>query len=702
MVLDGTPEVVEEPVQSPSIVFRCPSSQGSSTPESDLSVAGSVIDDDDAEDDGSDGCEAYEPDPSAVEIRSQSSPALIEVDRAVDEDAHRESIHGDPLCSAENGAGTSQNDPIDLEYDASPSPEVIEESDTEAPIAITRDPALVNVPEQIYDEDLPYNSSLSASSQRKQPERLKTDMDENSSESVIVEDGDMSLEEEVLQPTHEGATSNNKDEDEAKMQGRQIRPYAVGSSQGLKSTYDDPADKDDVSSSVAETEDEAWLPEKVAIPGFSNGTGAHGSAKAMEFPQVQPQSVLLVEDSQAQNLASNITSTMSMFDVRHKFHLIEKTASGHSNISERAPSPSDAAMAKTSTAKNLELLPEPVKRYSSGQPALNGLQSTHDQSALSLVAQAAIGTRDSSRCRERVPFVPYKYPNPSNVDFASTTTQDAVWEPAERHHAHYSDGPFSLHEVPVFPPSEHSDGLADFFARNKASILGASNYSKRVMTGSSDRYLGRAQVSQNSFRPGNGSNGCQLLHEDMKCVPNVQRHQSTIISGNRAPDIGFQAAIEDKALKDSLPVAAKTTCGFSIDDIVEKRPSEASPQIIGNKRKADEISSNLEDLIFSPLLSQPDGTQTSLEKGDLPDAQPRDVGDLLPQPTPTQSQDSLVGQSPPTAPMVDQEIRPKKRAKTIAKWIGTTILIGVGAIATISATAPQSLWDEVEREMNLM
>jgi hypothetical protein len=118
--------------------------------------------------------------------------------------------------------------------------------------------------------------------------------------------------------------------------------------------------------------------------------------------------------------------------------------------------------------------------------------------------------------------------------------------------------------------------------------------------------------------------------------------------------------VQSGRTRNPFPIAAKAASRLSIDALVEKNSSKSTTQIVGTKRKADEISSTPEELTYSPSFSQSSNAGIDLENTSLPDAQPRDVSDLAVQASSSQSTETSSKHSYSTASMVTQEVRPKK------------------------------------------
>jgi len=717
VVPDGTLEIVSKPLQEPSVRFRGRSSHGFSMPESDSSNPASVAEDDDLDEDGFEPLTRVAEGPSGpVNLEFEGPAGLSQEEKDADENAYSEMAptkQVGPTYSSKLGAGSSQHNPIDLDDDLCARSEIIDESDEEGPEVVPNRKISSTFPMNFGRHVLPYGYILEAPIAEEQTKGLGSDMDQDSVESDLVEDCDIEVADIFTAEDPEHMNEGETDQDiqtQANNGERNMidRPPLV-SNRVYRSTYNEPDDEDDdVSSSVDGTEDEAFASSKAALPNYGDKAEAQRSLDASKTSQSKPHPTLLVEDSQSQAHGAPRMSTGAILDVSYQLHVDDRLEPGRPSLSERAPSPSDAALAKTSAGTDSQSLHNPNERYSYGENALRRLQNNHNNSKLPATTHIATGNENISHITRSAPFVEIKPRGSIQVNYGTSHRHDKAWEAPDTDQTHYSDGPFKLDAPPMPPPMVAPDRLPALVGQDTSSSLQHSGhnatdgfYRENVATKVYDRFFDEEQVAPTNFSSLCGEFGHQWLQGYPYASVNSYFNTQTHRPGNAVPYTPHTSTCKAEGHGTPFPIAAKAASRLSIDALVEKNSSKSTTQIVGTKRKADEISSTPEELTYSPSFSQSSNAGIDLENTSLPDAQPRDVSDLAVQASSSQSTETSSKHSYSTASMVTQEVRPKKRAKTIAKWIGTTMALGVGAIVALTATAPQSVWDEVEREMGI-
>ncbi|KAI9881546.1 MAG: hypothetical protein M1830_000110 [Pleopsidium flavum] len=719
VVSDRTPAILSEPLQEPSVRFRVPSSQGFSVPESDSSDA-SVAEEDGSDEDG------FEPLSRAAEVPSapanlgfEGPTGLTEEDEDADEDAYSTvdpTNQVEPMCSAKLGAGNSQHNPIDLDDGICARSQIIGESDEEGPEVVPNPKISSSLPMNLGRHVLPYGYILKAPIADNHSEGLGSDMDQDSDQSDVVEDSDIEVAgifaAEDPEHTNQG-DRNQVVETQANHGERSITERPLwGSDRVYKSTYDEPddddEDEDDVSSSVNETEDEGFASSEAAFPNYGDKAEAQRSLESPKTSQSKPHPTLLVEDSQSQIHGAPRISTGAVLDVSYQLQADASLAPGRRSLPEREPSPSDAALAKTSAVKESQSFHNINKRYCYGESALSGIQNYYNNSKPPATSQTASGDASVSHPTRHDPFIDIKPSGPVQVNYGTSHRYGKAWDISDTNQTHYSDGPFKLDAPPMPPPMVPAGRLPALVGQDTSLNVRSSghsatygDYEESPATKIYDRFLDEEQYAHDRFSSLCDESGHQWLQGRPHDPFNSYVHIQTDRPGNIIPYTPLSSRCKAEEHESPFPVVAKAASKLSIDAIVEKSSSQSSAQIIGTKRKADEISSATEDLTCSPSLSQSSNTGIDVDNTNLPDAQPREVSDLTDQANLSQSTETSSKQRLSVASMAAQEVRPKKRAKTIAKWIGTTVMVGVGAFVALTATAPQSVWDEVEREMGL-
>jgi len=660
---DDTPD--PELSHEPSIRFHCPSSRDSSLPRSDSSIAGSIAEDDLDDDVDDDDLEALrqvaEGSPSPTHFRLQAPTDLTKQGKSTDQDAHSHMEHNGQNSlhfATRNGVGDSEHNPIQLDNDIRVQGVVVDESDDEE-FEATMNPIV-----RLEHQAVPLPYMLETAAVHGQLNDSTVDIGDDSDEFDECSDDDG-----IDQVIH-------KQEKESKV---------------YQSTYVEADEEDEyASSSIAETEDEGIVPSKTTVVKADDEDDQKGSANHPGTLQSRSYPALLVDHAQCQTHGVPEASASPMDGSYSSFPLHDIAVPGHSKISERAPSPSDAALAKTSSAKDSQPVCSPSERYNQGQNATRALQNIHNDSTWFTENHTVTSTEDFMCSTPRdPPSINYRISPEYNTNWTT-------WQVAEQDQTHYSDGPFrpNANRVPALSslagsaPNPLPQGTA---SNSQIPGLGGTYLSCRAhrAPGTYDRSLNEDK-EEISRQPGHG---------DLPANP--YSHTSINRLGSAISYAASTSACEAQDQPDSSPATTRPTTGLSIGDIVETRSTRSPTPVLGTKRKADEISTDQDDSISSARTSQSSEAVSNPDDFCLPDAQPRDASDLSTQLKSTQSTDTSLGPSHSTVQIATRDRRPKKRVKTVAKWIGTTILLGVSAVVTIAATAPQSVWDEIDREMGL-
>jgi hypothetical protein len=106
-------------------------------------------------------------------------------------------------------------------------------------------------------------------------------------------------------------------------------------------------------------------------------------------------------------------STGAILDVSYQLHVDDRLEPGRPSLSERAPSPSDAALAKTSAGTDSQSLHNPNERYSYGENALRRLQNNHNNSKLPATTHIATGNENISHITRSAPLLKSSLAGPS-------------------------------------------------------------------------------------------------------------------------------------------------------------------------------------------------------------------------------------------------------------------------------------------------
>ncbi len=675
---DDTPDA--ELSHEPSIRFHCPSSRDSSMPRSNSSVAGSIAEDDLDEEVHDDDLEALrqveEESPSPTYSRLQASTNLTKGGKVIDQDASSKTTDNgqdDPHNVARSGVGNSEHNPIQLDNDNRVQDVVVDQSDEEAPEVVSslRVCDVVRPEQQVVP--LPYGYISEPAAIHGQPNDFTANVGEDSDGFQVADMSD----EDDLEYTDEESTD-------------QVLRHHREQNKVYQSTYVEVDEEDeDASGSIGETEDEAVDPSQSALRKGNNGNIRKGLAHHLDTLQSNSYPDLLVDHTQYQIYGVPEAATSPILGSGHSSHgslpLHDRAVPGLPKLSQRAPSPSDAAMAKTSSAKDSQLVLSPSARYIHGQNGARTVQDTHNDRPISVGNKTVTSTEDILYPTTR---------NPPLISYGTSPEYSITWQALTRDQTHYSDGPFR-NDANRIPSSFGRVGstpkpLAQDTASDTPNPRGEDahllDHESRV-AGTCDRFFNE----EGSRQPG---------HERLPADP--YSHGPTNRLGSA---MSFATPTNTRKFYDqpnSSPATNRATTGLSIGNIVVTESVQSPSTVLGTKRKADEISNDLEDeSISSPYMSQFRGTESTLDDFSLPDAQPRDMSELVTQLKSTQSTESSLVPSRFDVTGATRDRRPTKRVKTIAKWIGTTILLGVSAVVTIAATAPQSVWDEIDREMGL-
>lgn len=685
---DGTPDA--ELAHEPSIGFHFPSSRESSLPKSDSSVAGSVAEDDLIDDEDDDGLEALrqvaEGSPSPTRFRFQALGGLTKGPNATDQNADSNMASDaqiSPPYISGRGVGDSEHNPIQLDNDIRVQGVVMDESDDEeSKVASSLEACDVVLP-QHQAVSVPYSYILETAATHGHQNHSTADVGQDSDEFEVANNSD----EDDLDVTNNEDTDYVVDNLE-----RESSPPHLGPDRVYQSTYDEFDEEDeDASSSIAETEDEAIVPGESALSEVGSEDNRNGSVNHRDTLQSDSSSTLLVDHTrhQAQEVPEPSTGPIPVVTYS-SFLSLSSPVLAHSSILERAPSPSDAAMARPSSINDSQLARSPSERYSHSQNIARIPQSSLDGRTLSTSDQRVTSTEDILRTTTR---------NPPLVDYGTSGGLGTTWQALHRDQTHYNDGPFRFDANPVPGLLAPAGSVPHLHAQSTAS----------------DTRNTRSRASHLFYRENRATDLYDgSLNEDVSWMPGQRDLAANPFS--LTPTNGLQSAMshatpasacEVPNQPESLPAKSRATTRLSIGDILENESTQSPAPVLGTKRKADQISTDQDESADSPSMSQSGEAASNVEDSSLPDAQPRDVSELATQFKSSQSTDSTqptstsLGPSRSTALIATRDGRPRKRVKTIAKWIGTTILLGVGAMVTIGATAPQSLWDEIDRELGL-
>ena len=670
--------------------------------ESGSSIAGSV-----AEDDGLDDDDGFEPRDVAQEAPSisnarqiQDSTVVVEEKLVIEDDYSNITPQEQPDDSyaAKAGPGSSEKNPIELDNEIRACSEVIDESSDDRSEVVSylqkRDKSSANV----HDVDMPYGYTLQAPIADEPPNNLTPDVDYNVADTDVVQDSNIGMpsfgDNEGLEYMNPGNILHTTEIRGYGSDRNGVHRPSPGLRQVCKSTYEE-IDEEDDESSIAETEDEAVRSSRAASSNVSNASEARKSDLASSTYRMNSHPALLVGNSQCVSRGTPRASTGSILDVSSKSFFNDPVVHDLPSISERPPSPSDAAM------KDSQYFPNPIKQHIYGSSVPTALLNAYPDSKQRSVTKTNFPTPEVWHAHGPAPSVGAKSSDGFGVDYGISNGLDATWE---THLTHYNDGPFAQ---PVARPLAHPDVVPAPLTQAAAcnlQVYGAEAsdppYLEIPGTKPHDSYHLERQAMQPkliSFQ----KHETQRLHGRRK-LPNIQTSVRKFAHDISSPVL--KATREPRNQQKST--LSMTTGGSELarDDSIETTKGSQSPaKVIGTKRKADNMlsdSDNTSEPHFSHF-SQPSEAEVNHEITSLPDAQPRDTTDFAPQSDPSQTTDLSLEPTISTAPMPSHEEPPRKRVKTIAKWIGTTILFGVGVCYTIGATAPQSVWDEVEREMGL-
>ena len=341
----------------------------------------------------------------------------------------------------------------------------------------------------------------------------------------------------------------------------------------------------------------------------------------------------------------------------------------HAQDLPRAPSPSDAAMARTLS----DAPPAPTSLVGNIHAIGPGV---HD---------IKIGNSSTTdpRVFNSVPFG-YQYTHP--ISYSDPTNVDTHSKP-------YAQGPFASHfraisnaNSPYAYPSSTFDQSGKFSEQ-------------RVPIGFESPYTG-------SFND---------IAADARYAAELQAEEDALAGGPLASEAHISELLRDQSRKGSEGQSSK----IDISSLVNASHVESLRPL---KRKADEMSTaatigseetNHETswpTSGSPAFQEPTANfseySTSVEETQLPDAQNRD--DLPCVEPASLTQDAEAVETIPTVPekqVVETQERPRKKARTsasssngVGKFVSGVCVGLVGAFAAFVATIPPSVYEEALRE----
>lgn len=653
---DGTPELAGEPAEGSALASRGPFSRRISVPDSDSSNAASVAEDDDLSDDAL-GSQIQNDEgisgPAFIEY--QGPTGLTKEEKDADETAYSEMASTKPVESTngeKSGAGSSQH-PIDLDDDFRQKRELIIESDDDGPEVIRSIKLSAGSILDLNPQTLPYGYTMNVTTNKEQAKALESDSDHDTGNSEAVEDSDVDVPE---------ATDPDDPED---------------------------LEQDEISCSVEETDDEEPALSEVMAKTHRNKAEVVPSSDTLDASQSELCPNILVEDSQWTRSAPSL-GTAAIPSISHDIRVRSGVDATLSSLSERAPSPSDAAMAKTRTATSTDLWGSNFDKYTPRNNIWRYPQHSYERSRpFADNYTATVNETDIRRI----------YTNteghwPVQVHHDRRHPSENIWDAPNSEHT-YSDGPFRLNHS-VYLPVTASDHLPEPVGQTAPLDLqpfgqaaAHSFYGENDATKAYDVFL------QASHRPVHSAFR-QPEHRDkpISTYFNIQNEASSNLARYIAPEGSSKVNGPENP-----SIALKPTSPLSIDALVDKESPQTSAQVIGTKRKAEDMSSTNNSSSYSSSFCQSNVAETNVEDLVLSDAQPRAVSDFVVGGSPSQSTQTSSELRGPIASRASREVRPYKRVKTLAKWVGTTIAVGVGAMVALTASAPQYMWDEVDREM---
>ena len=343
----------------------------------------------------------------------------------------------------------------------------------------------------------------------------------------------------------------------------------------------------------------------------------------------------------------------------------------HAQDFPRAPSPSDAAMART--LADAPLAPTNVSNVfgniHAGGPGVHDIPIDNSNSA-------------NHRVLNSVPFGyqyvhPVSYPGPTNVD---------------THSKPYDQGPFA----------------------SRFAVVSTANPSYADPSTSIDRAGGQVPEQRDVFR----HHPLSITHDvaaDARLAAKLQAEEDALAAAPLAPKSHISELLNDQSRK-SRKGSEGQSSKINISSLVNASHIENSRPL---KRKSDEISTaatvgseetHLEadwDTPRNPIVQEAkvdSSNWMSAEDTQLPDAQTRDDPPVEPA---SLTQDAEAVDSTlavPETPAVEAEGPPRKKARTssspkgIGKFVSGVCVGLVGAFAAFVATIPPSVYEEALRE----
>ena len=651
-------------------------------PNSDSSDAGGVAEEDLIGDDSEDELEvlrqAAEGSPSPVTPRSPAPAVLSTEGKDTDPDGYsnmaRKGQMG-PQFAARDGVGDSEHNPIQLDTDIHVQGVAVDEGDDVEP-EVASNAKLFDVdPPTHPNKSLPYGYVLETPAARGSADDSTADVGQDSDEP---EAADISDDDDLESTNREGV------EGAIDVHEEKSSPIHPGRDRVYQSTYVDLDEEDeDASSSIEQTEDEGI---EQSLQGSSEATKEDDqkrSANHLDTLRSKPSLAVLVDHTQHQTPDVPVKNTTPVRDVAYCYPLHDTVVLGHPTVSERAPSPSDAAMAKTNSGKDSQLIYTLNHRQRCDQDVATVLQNFYNDRPPFTGHETVTSTEN---------FLQANIRNRPSINHGISREFRTNWQAPKQHPTNYSDGPFKGDAERTSPSFAHVGSAPNIFARDTApdSQMSRSKASHLFYRENRPARIYDGPIDELPFLPG---------HRDLAVGPSSHTSAHRLQSARSYTAPTSTCGVPNQS--DYLPDATRAATILSIGDIVESRSAQGSTPASRLKRKASEMSADQDELLGSPIMSQSSDAVSNTEDFPFPDAQPREVSEFATQFRSTQSTEASPGMSRSTGRTATRDGRPKKRVKTIAKWIGTTILLGVGAMVTLGVTAPQSVWDEIDREMGL-
>ncbi|KAI9813649.1 MAG: hypothetical protein M1827_003720 [Pycnora praestabilis] len=637
---------------------------------------------------------------------------------------------GKPIFSNKTGAvedsqeaGSSQN-PMVIDDDVERNTTILVDSDDEGPeVQPVRSQKINATNIKLPDLAAPNSgASLSALSHDEDSEGSEFDIEEAMDESSVEDESD--LEDNEMERLLSSNYSDSDDMGQILKAGR-LPDYEIPSAKGSFnqfSAYQGGSDVEDSDFSLIEDcmpeadqmEDERALNSSRGLQ--TSHITEHSARMAEAAPATHltkpAPSAVLVEDSQSQitNPARIAALAPLLPNIAPKLSTTG-TLEISQGIGARAPSPSDAAMAKTTAARHQSKFDD--EQAISQRASSNILESSYkgseseqksDHDVLSIMNGKDHFTKIPGRSTKTVTFA-------EDGSYSAQTFHDyhGMTEFSEARDANgnlYQDGPFSKNSVPhvsnspapfpnqFYPFNSTQYGTETYENSLIPQPINASSYALEFTSSSG--------LSSNPFIPetqdlSSMSYGSTPLHIESEIRYSSSRPHMTQLGCPAQPSAkspiwkAANATTPENSMQATLAMP-KPTSRVSISDIVEPTTSEIISNGGGSKRKADEISSLVPDEQPWTIFQQNTVTAAATESL-LQDAQPRDPTDVPSQISLLDSRTSSRAgiQEASQSISLSQVEPPKKRAKTssfkslAATAFASAVIGGMGVFATLLA-----------------